>query len=984
MKENKLNKPVNIKYQYKSISTSLSIAAFFMAVVFILLSAPPVLYAQSAAGGRNITMSDSDYLNMLTNQYIIDYSRAQSLKLKLKKAAPDKIDEAASNSESAAERRAKSLDGLLNVLDSMLAGGNYSQLGVYIDGLNVNYPSKSVVLKPVFNKLKENIKFRIAGASDMSNSSDYGALLAKITQQEELLKNKKTAGAAAGKAQSPAGADHSDAAAAGVKDPSSGSDGASTALDFSDTGTNGAGAGDTAGGASPVALDGVSKDSLTGASKKEKAEKEWTFMVYLNADNDLESAGIKDINEMERVGSCDKVNIIVQCDRSPEYDESNGNWIGARRFYIQKDDDFTKINSKEAGNLGESVDMGDPAVLTDFIKWGVKNYPAKKYVLVIWNHGSGWKFQNARFSPVKGISYDESSGNHLDNFKLTAALAEGVKFNGGRKFDIIIMDACLMAMVEIAYQIKDSAKVYIASEEVAPADGMPYDSILAKLAANPAMGEKEFSAAIIEDYVRSYKGGSQGWSNCTFSAFDLSNIEALAHKIDALAKYLTENFEALSYPILLARLKTLKYSDADYADLYNFCELIQNYSKDAAASKMCDDIMDMIGRPDMRGDYFESFNAPVVITDESEGVIKWTINDKSAPPADYLPAGSRLSKDRACAETPLVKSAAGLYSAAIGPFNGTTGVSAVQYYIHYKNGRTGSEKIISSANSFFTRPASKDGASPVIIAEGHSQSLSSSRGISIYLTPFEDYLLGYKNLDFSKKFAWSSFISHKPYFKSSAGVLVVPDTGYASSDLIYSKFYHHALAQANVNYDLYLPAIYGELEEEVLARYKDGVVIWYAAKNANCLSKYEQHILKNFINGGGRVFINGQNIEQHHGLSDFFTGSLGALYVQDSTAKKIRGAGVFEKIGEFDIGGGEGANNVSEPSIFNLAQASAQKIFTYANSDDIAGIKNKSVIFCGFSFESVASGETRARLIKSIIDELLPASEVKINIMDKL
>jgi hypothetical protein len=308
----------------------------------------------------------------------------------------------------------------------------------------------------------------------------------------------------------------------------------------------------------------------------------------------------------------------------------------------------------------------------------------------------------------------------------------------------------------------------------------------------------------------------------------------------------------------------------------------------------------------------------------------------------------------------------------------------VQYSVFYKNGKAGSEKIISSANSFFTRPASKDGAAPVVIAEGHSQSLSLSRGISIYLTPFEDFLLGYKNLDFSKKFAWSSFISHKPVFKSTANVLVVPDTGYASSDLIYSKFYHHALSQAGVNYDLYLPAIYGELEEDVLGRYKDGVVVWYAAKNSGCVSKYEESILQRFIEGGGRLFINGQNIEQHHGLSKFFTAGLGALYLQDSAAKKISGSGKFGALGEFEIGGGEGANNVSEPSVFNLAQPSAEKIFTYAGSDDIAGIKNKSVIFCGFSFESIASAETRAKFIKAVVDELLPADQVKINIMDKL
>ncbi len=930
----------------------------------------------SAQDGRNISMSNADYLNMLTNQYVIDYSRAQTLKARVKKSPADKAEEARIRAEEAAEKRRKSLDGLLNAIDGLIAAQAHSDVNAYISSICENYPSKSVVFKPVFDKLKENLKFKLASSSDVSKNGTYNSLLVKITEQEQALKNKKTS--AAGDSAQPlesglqAGADAAQA------------HGDSTATDFSDGISGGDSGAQTALGGSQTVSSGVAGTAAEDKNDPAANEKEWTFMVYMNADNDLESAGIKDINEMEKVGSGPAVNIIVQCDRSPEYDESNGNWIGSRRFFIQKDSDFAKINSREIANLGDSVDMGDPAVLTDFIKWGVKNYPAKKYALVIWNHGSGWKFQNARFSPVKGISYDESSGNHLDNFKLTSALAEGVKINGGRKFDILIMDACLMAMAEIAYQIKDCAKVYIASEEVAPADGMPYDSIMAALAANPGVGEKEFSAAIIENYVRSYRGGSQGWSNCTFSAFDLSNIETLASKIDALSKYLIDNFEQLSYPILLSRLKVLKYSDADYADLYNFCELIQNYSKDPAAADLCGEIMDMVGRPDMRGDFYESFNSPIVITDENEGLIRWTVNDKTVPPPAYIPAGSKISKDGSAVETPLVKNGEGVHSASIGPFNGDFNVSSVQYSIFYKNGRAGSEKIIASANSFFTRPAAKEGAAPVIIAEGHSQSLSLSRGISIYLTPFEDYLLGYKNLDFSKKFAWSSFISHKPAFKSAAKVLVVPDTGYASSDLIYSKFYHHALAQANIDYDLYLPAIYGELEEEVLNRYKDGAIIWYTAKNANCISKYEESILQRFIDAGGRMFINGQNIEQHHGLSKFFTGGLGALYLQDSVSRKIKGSGAFEILGEFEIGGGEGANNVSDPSIFNLAGESAKKAFTYAGTEDIAGVKNKNVIFCGFSFESVASAETRSRMIKAVIDELRPADSVKIDIMNKL
>ena len=39
--------------------------------------------------------------------------------------------------------------------------------------------------------------------------------------------------------------------------------------------------------------------------------KQWTVMVYMSADNNLEPDGIHDLNEMESVGSTDDVNIVV-------------------------------------------------------------------------------------------------------------------------------------------------------------------------------------------------------------------------------------------------------------------------------------------------------------------------------------------------------------------------------------------------------------------------------------------------------------------------------------------------------------------------------------------------------------------------------------------------------------------------------------------------------------------------------------------------
>ena len=126
----------------------------------------------------------------------------------------------------------------------------------------------------------------------------------------------------------------------------------------------------------------------------------WTFMVYLDADNDLEKYGIADFNEMETVGSSSDVQIIVQMDRSPNYDATNGDWADTRRFRVIKDNDTKTITSPVLQNLGEA-NMGDPNTLVSFVNWAKLNYPADHYCLVLWDHGGGWRNKMLKAGALK-------------------------------------------------------------------------------------------------------------------------------------------------------------------------------------------------------------------------------------------------------------------------------------------------------------------------------------------------------------------------------------------------------------------------------------------------------------------------------------------------------------------------------------------------------------------------------------------------------
>ncbi len=272
---------------------------------------------------------------------------------------------------------------------------------------------------------------------------------------------------------------------------------------------------------------------LFGASTAGAAK--WTFMVYMAADNNLEAAGIKDFLEMAAVGSSDDINILVQMDRIPGYSDAYGDWTDCKRFRVAQG--MTPIPDAAEEHLGE-VNTGDPAVLIDFINWGTAKYPADRYALILWDHGSGWQKRTfSRDLAFKAICSDDSDGHAiLYNREVRQALQ-----TADVPVNLIGFDACLMAMVEVAYEIRDAGpSVMVASEELEPGDGWPYDAILGQLAANPGWSAAQLGYAIVELYYASY---SESTPMRTQSVIDLTKIQSLADAISGFADTLRSSWE---------------------------------------------------------------------------------------------------------------------------------------------------------------------------------------------------------------------------------------------------------------------------------------------------------------------------------------------------------------------------------------------------------------------------------------------------------
>jgi hypothetical protein len=345
-------------------------------------------------------------------------------------------------------------------------------------------------------------------------------------------------------------------------------------------------------------------------------KKKWTFMAYMAGDNNLDNNGVIDLNEMKKVGSTKEINIIAQFDR---YQIG----VPTRRFYLQKD---TTIDEDVKQSLGE-INTGDPASITDFVNWSVDNYPAEHYLLVLWNHGQGWDdtdiyagergrdaritrptiIRHALFRTTveeaakrsaddgemeRAILLDDNAKDFLDNLE-TKKILNSAKTKMGHKIDILGMDACLMSMAEVVYQMKDAVLYTVGSEETEPLDGWPYDAILSELSNKPNMAPDALSKLIVQRYISSYKGSGEA---VTHSACDLMASSKFVNAFKSFAKAMKSGLtnKNTKTAIVNVRNKVQDYNTANNVDLVDLCQLLKASSVPENLKNACGSVISTI------------------------------------------------------------------------------------------------------------------------------------------------------------------------------------------------------------------------------------------------------------------------------------------------------------------------------------------------------------------------------------------------------
>ncbi|RIK43734.1 MAG: hypothetical protein DCC55_04740 [Chloroflexi bacterium] len=290
----------------------------------------------------------------------------------------------------------------------------------------------------------------------------------------------------------------------------------------------------------------------------------WTAILYINGDNNLCNSYLPLLTRMEqelggRIGPNGFLYVTVLIDLDPRFCNGQG---GTTRYLIQPGGNYT--DNVNRWNMGE-LNMGDGQTLVNFANWAMQNYPADNYYLAVDNHGGG----------VSGISWDDTNDHdNIDNAELHAALKE-ITRNGTRKLALFAYEACLMAMYENAYDLRNFTDYIFGFSTISWTNNASYPSYLGDARFTANTDARTFGDIMFDVYFEAVT------MPYAVSLVESSKMQAVHDAVNLWATALINQVNSSAQSMVAARSATQKIdtnnddalSDEDrYLDLWHLAD----------------------------------------------------------------------------------------------------------------------------------------------------------------------------------------------------------------------------------------------------------------------------------------------------------------------------------------------------------------------------------------------------------------------------
>ena len=321
------------------------------------------------------------------------------------------------------------------------------------------------------------------------------------------------------------------------------------------------------------------------ATGAQEGERELTILMYI-CGSDLESEegeASEDIREMASsgIGASGEVSVLLATGGTSRWSGYN---FSSRNVQYYRLESSRPVLMKDAGRMS----MGDANTLSSFLRYGISAAPARRYILVLWDHGGG---------PVYGLCNDE---NYRDESLSLAELKTGLD-NGlqGRKLDIIGFDCCLMNCVDLCSDMVGIADYSVVSQELVSGTGLDYDGWMKLILENPGISSEEIAVLMAETYVQDNSRGRNA-STATMTVVSSAKMPGVMRAADAFSASLAQQMDTNLAGVVRLRTQLTSFGefmDEDASDLVDVSDMCDAFSallpqesadlKEAARQAVC-------------------------------------------------------------------------------------------------------------------------------------------------------------------------------------------------------------------------------------------------------------------------------------------------------------------------------------------------------------------------------------------------------------
>lgn len=293
--------------------------------------------------------------------------------------------------------------------------------------------------------------------------------------------------------------------------------------------------------------------------------RKWTFIVYSNGQDDMASAVQGQISKLQQLKTTDDVAIAAEIGLN-KTSLFNGQWEGTTRFYLNSE-------GKPIVAGKQKTDLGDYKNIQSFIKWAKTNFPADNYLLFLSGHGLGYLDPKRK---SKGMMFDSQTNNYVQ----TRQLGQILKDVGG--VDVLVMESCLMQMMEVLFEIKQNAKYVVGSQALLYTVAFDISYVGKTLINNPSIEQEALCRSIvgnaranIDRHKKTFFGRNL---YLTVSAVDTAKFPAVIESLNNWTTALVSQPNA--FGLIKPHLETLpampnsKEGDYPFVDLKELVNLV--------------------------------------------------------------------------------------------------------------------------------------------------------------------------------------------------------------------------------------------------------------------------------------------------------------------------------------------------------------------------------------------------------------------------